>query len=86
MRVVVVYKDNSEHGSPVNDFLRDMQRQTGHELEVIDPETREGADFCRTYDIVEYPSIVALSDENGELQNLWRGMPLPTISEVSYYV
>jgi len=24
-------------------------------------------------------------DDNGQLQNLWRGLPLPTISEVSYY-
>jgi len=37
------------------------------------------------YDIVEYPTIIALSD-SGQLQNLWRGLPLPTISEVSFYV
>ena len=44
-----------------------------------------GIGFCETYDIVEYPTIVALSD-SGQLQNQWRGLPLPTISEVSYYV
>lgn len=85
MRTIVVYKDESDHGREVRDYLRDFSRQTGHELEVVDPETREGADFCRVYDIVEYPSIVALSDD-GQLQNLWRGRPLPTISEVSFYV
>ena len=85
MRVVVVYKDESDHGREVSDYLRDFERQTGHTLETIDPDTREGADFCRTYDIVEYPSIIALSD-SGELQNYWRGTPLPTISEVGYYV
>lgn len=85
MRTIVVYKDESDHGREVSDYLRDFSRQTGHELEVVDPETREGADFCRVYDIVEYPSIVALSDD-GQLQNLWRGRPLPTISEVSFYV
>lgn len=85
MRVVVIYRDESEHGSEVTSFLRDLKRQTGHDLEVIDPDTREGVSFCRTYDIVEYPTIVALSD-GGELQNMWRGMPLPTISGVSYYV
>lgn len=85
MRIVVVYKDASDHGREINDYLQDFTRITGHELETLDPETREGADFCRVYDIVEYPTIIALDDQ-GMLQNLWRGRPLPTISEVSYYV
>lgn len=85
MRVVVVYKDETDYARTVLDYLRDFTRQTGHELEELNPDTKDGAAFCRTYDIVEYPSIVALSDE-GAMQNLWRGLPLPTISEVSYYV
>lgn len=85
MRTVVVYKIESDHAREVLDYLRDFQRQTGHQIEEINPETREGAHFCRTYDIVEYPTVVALS-EGGQLQNMWRGRPLPTISEVSYYV
>lgn len=85
MRAVVIYKEESDHAREVTDYLRDFLRQTGHELETMDPETAAGADFCRAYDIVEYPSIVALSDD-GVLQTLWRGRPLPTISEVSYYV
>lgn len=85
MRTVVVYKDETDYSREVTDYLRDFERQTGHTLETVNPDTKEGADFCRVYDIVEYPSIVALSDD-GQLQNLWRGVPLPTISEVSYYV
>lgn len=85
MRVAVIYKDQSDHAREVIDYLRDFARQTGHVLETIDPDTREGSSFCRVYDVVEYPSIVALSDD-GQLQNLWRGRPLPTISEVSFYV
>lgn len=85
MKAVVIYKEESDHAREVLDYLRDFERQTGHVLETIDPESRDGAAFCRTYDIVEYPSIVALSDD-AVLQNLWRGRPLPTISEVSYYV
>jgi len=85
VRTVVIYKDESDYSREVTDYLRDFTRQTGHELETIDPDTKEGIDFCRAYDIVEYPSVVALSDD-GALQNLWRGLPLPTISEVSYYV
>jgi len=85
MKAIVVYKEESDHAREVLDYLRDFERQTGHVLETINPDTADGADFCRTYDIVEYPSIVAISD-SGAMQNLWRGRPLPTISEVSYYV
>lgn len=85
MKTFVVYKDESDHARDVLTFLSDFTRQTGRTLETVDPETREGASICRTYDIVEYPSVVAL-DDNGVLQNIWRGLPMPTISEVSYYV
>jgi hypothetical protein len=85
MKAIIIYKNESDHAREVLDYLRDFERQTGHVLETLDPDTPEGASFCRTYDIVEYPSTVAMSDD-GMLQNLWRGRPLPTISEVSYYV
>ncbi|HTK39810.1 MAG TPA: hypothetical protein VL362_03005 [Patescibacteria group bacterium] len=84
MRAVVIYKIESDHAREVLDYLRDYQRQTGRELEEVNPDSPAGIDFCRTYDIVEYPTIVALSDE-GQLLNMWRGRPLPTINEVSYY-
>ena len=84
MRVVVVYKYESDHARQVLDYMRDVKRQTGHDIEEIDPDTRDGAAFCRTYDIVEYPTLLAL-DDTGRLQHMWRGLPLPTISEVSYY-
>jgi hypothetical protein len=85
VKAIVVYKDESDHAREVMDYLRDFKRQTGHDLETIDPDTPDGTDFCRAYDIVEYPTIIAISDD-GVMQNEWRGRPLPTISEVSYYV
>lgn len=84
MRVVVISKDETDYARSVIDFLADFSRQTGKELQVIDPDSAEGTDFCRAYDIVEYPTILALSDD-GSMQTMWRGLPLPTISEVSYY-
>lgn len=80
----MVYKDESDHARTVIDFMRDFERQTGKQLEIVDPETRDGSGFCATYDVVEYPAIVAV-DDNGVLQNMWRGTNFPTISELSYY-
>lgn len=84
MKVMMIYKVESDHARAVLDFLRDVKHQTGYELEEIDPDTAEGANVCRVYDIVEYPTIIAV-DNDGVIQNMWRGLPLPTISEVGYY-
>lgn len=84
MRVVVVYKEQTDYARQVNDYLRDFRIQTGRELETMDPETRDGIGFCEAYDIMAYPTVIALSDD-GRAQNVWPGLPLPTISEVSYY-
>ena len=59
MRVIVVYKPESEHATTVETYLHDFERQTSHRLETLNPESPEGADTCRTYDIVEYPTLMA---------------------------
>ena len=84
MRVVVIYKDYSDHAREVIDYLRDFERQTGKQLEVMDPESHTHEGFLQAYDIVEYPTIIAISDD-GAVLHTWRGRPLPTINEVSYY-
>lgn len=84
MRAVIVTKENTDYARAVTEFLHDFERQLGRSLEVIDPDTPSGSGFCETYDIVEYPTIIALADD-GSVQNSWTGVPLPTINEVSYY-
>lgn len=84
MRIVALYRGMSEHRRPVEEFMHEFERRTGKVIETLDPDSREGISFAQTYDIVEYPTMLALSGE-GQVQALWRGLPLPTISEVSYY-
>jgi hypothetical protein len=84
MKALVVYRDNSEHARPVIEFMRDFEHQTGHALETVDPDTRDGIFFCQTHDIMQYPTIVAVDDQ-GKLLQKWSGLPLPRIMEVSYY-
>jgi hypothetical protein len=85
MKVAVIYRSASEHGRPVTEFLRDFERRTGKKLEEIDPDSIRGANFCAVYDVVEYPTVIVTTDD-GQLVNMWRGVPLPLIDEVSYYV
>lgn len=84
MRVVAIYKTESDYARTVIDFLRDVKRQTGYDLEEVDPDSVEGTLLCRAFDVVEYPTVMAINGE-GSMETMWRGLPLPTISEVGYY-
>lgn len=84
MRVVVITKEQTDYTRSVETFMTDFKHQTGKELEVILADSPEAESLADTYDIVEYPTILALSDD-GQVQNSWSGTSLPTISEVSYY-
>jgi len=85
MRVVAVYKQQSDYTRQVEEYIFEFKRLTGHDLEIMDPETPEGISFCEAYGIMEYPTLIAVSD-SGQMQNIWKGIPLPTMSEVSFYV
>ena len=82
MRVVCIYRDNEDYSRSVEEFLENFRRQTGREIETMNPD--ENTNFCETYDVVEYPTILAL-DERGEVRASWRGRNLPLINEVLYY-
>ena len=83
MRVVCVYKDRQDYTRSVDEWLENFRRQTGREIETMDPDKNPG--FCETYDIVEYPTIIAIGN-NGEIHSVWKGRNLPLINEVLYYV
>lgn len=84
MKVLIIYREESDHARAVREFLREYERRAGRELETVNPDTADGAQLCRLYDVVEYPTVVATTND-GVLQQQWRGLPLPLINEVSYY-
>jgi hypothetical protein len=84
-RVVIVWRDNTDYSRQVIDWLREFHRRTGKELESIDPDTREGISFITAYDIVEYPTIIAIQGDKGQVMDMWRGLPLPKIDDVNFY-
>lgn len=84
MRVVCVWREGYDYSRTVEEWLREFEHRNNVEVESIDPETREGESFCRAYDVVEYPTILALGDD-GAVLAMWRGEMLPTFDEVAYW-
>lgn len=82
MRIICIYRDNQDYSRQVTDWLENFRRQTGREIETMDPDSNPG--FCEAYDVVEYPTIMALG-ERGEVRASWRGRNLPLINEVLFY-
>jgi hypothetical protein len=85
MRVVIIWREETDYARDVIDWLRDFEHRTGKQPESFSPDSPDGESICRTYDVVEYPTILAL-DSMGRLQKMWRGTGMPSIDDVMYYL
>jgi hypothetical protein len=85
MKVVVLYRPDSEFARPVEDFMREFEHvYPEHKLELVDVNSREGTAKAEVYGIMQFPTILALTDD-GQLTKDWQGETLPLMSEVAYY-
>jgi hypothetical protein len=85
MKVLILYRPNSEEARSVETFIHDFQ--THHEpgrLEVMDVNTRDGYATATLYDIMQYPAILVLRDD-GSILKSWEGESLPMMDELAYY-
>ncbi len=86
VKLLILYRPNSEHESEVESYVRDFQRryEVGRKIEMISLNTRDGAATASLYDVVSYPAILVLGDD-GSMAAFWQGMPLPLMDEVAGY-
>lgn len=84
MKVAVLYRSQSEQERPVLNFERDYNRQTGRHLSSYDLNTRDGWSLASLYDVVQYPAVLATTND-GQLLQMWQGDNLPLMNEVMYY-
>lgn len=85
MKVLLLYRPNSEHARQVENFVRDFNKNyVNYKLELVDLNTRDGAATASLYDVMRYPAMLALTND-GQIIREWEGENLPLMSEVSYY-
>jgi hypothetical protein len=86
MKVVILYRPNSEHATAVEAFVHDYQvRHTGAKLELVNLDERDGIALASLYDIMSYPAILVMAVD-GTLMHLWQGSQLPLLDEVASYM
>lgn len=83
MRIICVFRQRQDYSRFVNEWLENFYRRTGQKIETMDPD--KNVNFCETYEIIEYPTIIAI-DDSGRVRAFWHGKSLPLINEVSYYL
>jgi hypothetical protein len=85
MRLVVLYRPESEFARSVEEFVRDYQRtHAGDKLELVNYDSRDGTATASLYDIMQQPAILALR-EDGSVLKTWEGGSLPLMDEVASY-
>jgi hypothetical protein len=84
MKVVILYRPNSEYARSVEEYVRELKLRTGKSVELVDVDSREGIQAAELYDSVQQPAVLALADD-GHLLQSWIGEYLPLINEVSAY-
>ena len=88
MKLLVLYRQNSELARRVEGFVRDLQTQHGldsHSLKVLDYDSRDGSAMASLYDAMEQPAIIVTNDDGSYVKH-WQGADLPLLSEVAGYV
>jgi len=85
MKVLILYRPNSEQSRLIEDFVHDYQRrhQSDH-LELVNIDSRDGSATATLYDVMEYPAIMVLRND-GNVQKIWQGKSLPMMDEVASY-
>lgn len=85
MKVVILYRPNSEGARMVEDFAREFTRRyMDRKLELVSVDTRDGSATATLYDIMKCPAVLALADD-GQVIHEWQGDSMPLMNEISYY-
>lgn len=83
MRLIVIYREKSDHARAVYEFKEMLRRRYPDKtVSEIDPDTREGAAEANLYGVVRYPAIIATAYD-GRVLGFWEGEPLPLVDEVA---
>ena len=88
MKVLVLYRPDSEFSRSVESFLRDLREVhnlTDKNLQVLNYDSRDGSATASMYDIMRQPAILITNDDGSYVKH-WEGSDLPLQDEVASYI
>jgi hypothetical protein len=86
MKVLMLYRPNSEQASTVESYVRDFLRlHSDKKVELKDADSKEGMALMDVYGITRTPALIVVTDE-GQVVNIWQDELLPLMDEVLGYL
>lgn len=86
MRLCILYHPSSDHASLVEGFARDINQRYQKTVDLISLESREGDSLAKVYDVISYPAVLVIREDDHQLNMEWEGPNLPQIDEVMGYL
>ena len=85
MKVLIFYRPDSEHARLVEEFMHEFgRRYPEYPLTTVDIDSPKGSRDAEIYDIVQYPTVLAITDAGNTLQR-WDSGLMPLLNEVAYF-
>ncbi len=85
MRLLALYRPNSEFASRVEEYAREFERRDAtRKIELMDIDSSTGSNIAQLYDVTNQPAILALADDSQLLQ-MWQGSEMPLMDDVAAY-
>lgn len=86
MRIIMLYRPESEHARRVEEYIADFERfHPGETMETHNIDSIEGSQMSQLYGAMEFPTVIATSND-GSMQQMWSGIDkLPLMNDLAYY-
>jgi methyl coenzyme M reductase alpha subunit len=85
MKVLIFYRVDSEEHRLVDEFIHEFKRRYPElELTLTDVDSIAGSRDADVYDVVQYPTVIAVSNSGATLQR-WAAGQMPLMNEVAYF-
>ena len=79
MKVLILYRPNSDHGRSVEEFMDALKRRNDRiKIESVNIDSREGSAIASIHDIMQYPAVMVTQD-NGSVHKIWMGSEVPPL-------
>lgn len=85
MKAIILYQPNTELETSIQEYVREFAQETARTIELIDSNTPSGVEIAKSYDILQFPALVAVKDDGSYIESWAERDKWPTISELSYY-
>lgn len=85
MRTIILSREKTDYARPVSEFVEMFNRKyPGRDIEIVDLDTKDGANKATVYGISQFPAVVVSADD-GRVIQIWQGETLPLIDEVAAF-